>query len=138
MDEVAGSQAAAKAARQEDLMEQERRKIAVGKAPEGRRAHGSRGTMGGGTSSTNELEGSDNSGRSSHERAPMPGTLTYSILEAATVLGVSDDLVYELVERKELPCLRLGRRRVIPRQAIDLILDQTLAGFDPNVVRSAQ
>ncbi|HEX2064809.1 MAG TPA: excisionase family DNA-binding protein [Acidimicrobiales bacterium] len=66
----------------------------------------------------------------------MPRTLTYSISEAANVLGVSDDLVYELVERKELPCLRLGRRRVIPRRAIDLILDQALAGFDPDVVRS--
>jgi excisionase family DNA binding protein len=117
-------------------MEQERRTIAVGKAPEGRPADTPRGTMGGGTSLTNELEGSDSGGGSGHERAPMPGTLTYSISEAANVLGVSDDLVYELVERKELPCLRLGRRRVIPRRAIDLILDQALAGFDPDVVRS--
>ncbi len=77
-------------------MEQERRTIA---------AHGPRGAMGGGTSLTNEVEGSDNDAGSGTEQAPMPSTLTYSISEAANVLGVSDDLVYELVERKEFPCL---------------------------------
>ena len=119
-------------------MEQERRTVAVGNALDGRRAQGPRGAMGGGTSLTNEVEGTDYDAGSGTEQAMMPGTLTYSVSETATVLGVSDDLVYELVERKELPCLRLGRRRVIPRRAIDLILNQTLAGFDPEVVRSAQ
>ena len=119
-------------------MEQERRTVAVGKALDGRRAHGRKGAMGAGTSLTNEVEGSDHDAGSGTEQAPMPDTLTYSVSETATVLGVSDDLVYELVEREELPCLRLGRRRVIPRRAIDLILGQTLAGFDPEVVRSAQ
>ena len=41
--------------------------------------------------------------------------LVLSIAEAAEALGVSDDLVYELTERGDLPCLRLGRRKVIPR-----------------------
>ena len=35
--------------------------------------------------------------------------LVLSIREVADILGVSDDLVYELVARGEIPCLRLGR-----------------------------
>jgi excisionase family DNA binding protein len=44
----------------------------------------------------------------------MPTKLVLSIAEAAEVLGVSDDLIYELTARGELPCLRLGRRRSSP------------------------
>jgi excisionase family DNA binding protein len=38
----------------------------------------------------------------------MTDRLVLSVAEAAEALGVSDDLVYELTERGELPCLRLG------------------------------
>jgi excisionase family DNA binding protein len=38
--------------------------------------------------------------------------------EAAAVLGISRALAYELVARGELPCLRLGRRIVVPRRAL--------------------
>ena len=63
--------------------------------------------------------------------------LVLSVAEAAAVLGISDDLVYELTERGDLPCLHLGRRKVIPTRAIDLIIDHALHGFDPAVVLSA-
>ena len=50
------------------------------------------------------------------------------------LIGVSDDLVYELTERGDLPCLRLGRRKVIPRQAIDGIIERPVEGYlDMNV-----
>ena len=52
--------------------------------------------------------------------------LVFTVRQAADALGVSDDLVYELTARGEIPCLRLGRRRVIPRRAIELILEQTM------------
>lgn len=63
--------------------------------------------------------------------------LVLSIAEVARALGVSDDLVYELTERGELPCLRFGRRKVVPRQAIDLIISRALANFDPVAVLSS-
>jgi excisionase family DNA binding protein len=61
-------------------------------------------------------------------------SLIVSIAEAARLLGVSDDLVYELTERGDLPCLRLGRRKVIPRQAIDGIIERAVEGFDASTV----
>jgi excisionase family DNA binding protein len=44
--------------------------------------------------------------------------LTLSVEEAAAALGISRALAYELVGRGELPCLRLGRRIVVPRRAL--------------------
>lgn len=60
--------------------------------------------------------------------------LVLSVAEAAEALGVSDDLVYELTERGELPCLRFGRRKVIPRRAIELLVKSAIADFDPGAV----
>lgn len=61
----------------------------------------------------------------------MTDRLVLSVAEAAEALGVSDDLVYELTERGELPCLRFGRRKVIPRRAIHLLVESAIADFDP-------
>lgn len=44
--------------------------------------------------------------------------LTLSVEEAARLLGISRTLAYDLVRRGELPRLRLGRRVVVPRQAL--------------------
>lgn len=49
--------------------------------------------------------------------------LTLSVSEAARLLGVSRALAYELVARGELPSLRLGRRVVVPRKALERLLD---------------
>lgn len=54
----------------------------------------------------------------------MEERLTLTVEEAAGLLGISRALAYELVARGEIPCLRLGRRIVIPRQAIDALLSQ--------------
>jgi len=64
----------------------------------------------------------------------MSDTLVLSVSEAAQALGVSDDLVYSLTERGDLPCLRFGRRKVIPRLAIELLIEKAMDGFDPNAV----
>lgn len=45
--------------------------------------------------------------------------LAMSVAEAARALGVSRDAVYELVRRGEMPHLRVGRRVIIPRQALE-------------------
>lgn len=57
-------------------------------------------------------------------------TLVLSVAKTAVVLGISDDLVYELIVRGELPCLRFGRRRVVPRRAIELVIERAMDGFD--------
>jgi len=58
----------------------------------------------------------------------------FSVAIAAQTLGVSDDTVYELVQRGALPCLCIGRRRVIPRRAVELVVEHLLADFDPGGV----
>lgn len=55
-----------------------------------------------------------------------------SVAMAAETLSVSDDTIYEILNRGELPCLRLGRRRVIPRRAVELVIERLLADFDPD------
>jgi excisionase family DNA binding protein len=49
--------------------------------------------------------------------------LTLTVEEAAQLLGISRALGYELVARGELPHVRLGRRIVVPRRALDDLLD---------------
>ncbi|MGH9917946.1 MAG: helix-turn-helix domain-containing protein [Nitrososphaerales archaeon] len=54
---------------------------------------------------------------------PDSVSLTLSVPETAKLLGVSRDLVYELVAQGELPALRLGRRIVLPRRAIEELVE---------------
>ena len=51
-----------------------------------------------------------------------PGLL--NVPAAARYLGVSADLVYDMVHRRELPAIRLGRLIRIPRHGLDLWIDQ--------------
>ncbi len=48
--------------------------------------------------------------------------LVWSVEEAARLLGISRAHAYELVNRHELPHLRLGRRLVVPKHALDDLL----------------
>lgn len=48
--------------------------------------------------------------------------LAVSVDEVARLMGISRDLAYDLVARGELPSLRLGRRIVIPRVQLELVL----------------
>jgi excisionase family DNA binding protein len=60
------------------------------------------------------------------------GRLVLSVTEAADMLGISRGLAYELVARGELPSLRLGRRIVVPRRALETLLDAAVeAPVDP-------
>lgn len=53
--------------------------------------------------------------------------LTLTVPQAAEVLGISRALAYELVARGELPSLRLGRRVVVPRRALERFIDDEQA-----------
>ena len=48
--------------------------------------------------------------------------LVLTVDEAAYLLNISRGLAYELVARGELPAIRLGRRIVIPRLAMEELL----------------
>jgi len=44
--------------------------------------------------------------------------LVFTVAEAGELLGISRALVYELVARGDLPVIRLGRRRLVPKVAL--------------------
>jgi len=52
--------------------------------------------------------------------------LVFTVPEVAVLLGVSRAFAYELVARKELPALRLGRRLVVPRAALNGLLGKVV------------
>jgi excisionase family DNA binding protein len=59
-----------------------------------------------------------------------PG-VTLTVGEAAKLLRLSRAFIYELVARGELPSIRLGRRIVIPRIAIERILSDSVGSLPP-------
>jgi excisionase family DNA binding protein len=52
--------------------------------------------------------------------------LVLTIAEAAEVLGISRAFAYELATRGELPVIRLGRRRLVPRKALLAMLGEDM------------
>lgn len=52
----------------------------------------------------------------------MSTKLTYTVTEAADLLGISRSSAYECVRRGEIPSLTLGRRVVVPRRALEALL----------------
>jgi excisionase family DNA binding protein len=54
-----------------------------------------------------------------------------TVSEAARLLRLSRAFTYELIARGELPSVRFGRRIMIPRAAIERILDDSLATLPP-------
>src|SRR5881396_1800720 len=51
-------------------------------------------------------------------------TLTFGVEEAGRLLGISRNSAYEAVRRNELPVIRVGRRLLIPRAALQRLLDE--------------
>lgn len=58
-----------------------------------------------------------------------------SVTETARALGVSDGTVYNLLAEGALPEIRLGRRRLVPRWAVDAVVNAGRDEFDPQAVR---
>lgn len=57
-----------------------------------------------------------------HER------LTVTVAEAAAMIGISPAHGYELIRLGKLPAIRLGRRLIVPKKALEQFLDQALLG----------
>lgn len=61
----------------------------------------------------------------------MAPTLTMTVDEAAALIGVSRNTLYEAIRRGEVPHLRMGRRIIIPKARFD----EWLAGSRHDSIR---
>lgn len=59
----------------------------------------------------------------------MTERLTYTVPEAAALLGISRNTTYEAIRTGQIPAIRIGRRLVISRVQLDRLLSGT-AGDD--------
>lgn len=50
--------------------------------------------------------------------------LTLTIPEAANALGISRGLAYEMARLGKLPTVRFGKRLVVPRRALERLLEE--------------
>jgi len=57
--------------------------------------------------------------------------LTTTVEEAAVVLGISRATAYDAVARGEIPCIRIGRRILIPKVALERLLEGAGGGAQP-------
>jgi excisionase family DNA binding protein len=48
---------------------------------------------------------------------------TYSIKEAARRLGIGRNSAYEAARRGDIPSIKIGRRLLVPRAALDRLLE---------------
>lgn len=49
----------------------------------------------------------------------MDGPLTYTVPQAAALLGISPWTYYEAIKKNELPYRKIGRRIVVPRVQLE-------------------
>ena len=50
--------------------------------------------------------------------------LVYSVEEVATLLGLSKNPVYDAIREKTIPSIKIGRRILIPRAALEKMLSK--------------
>lgn len=54
----------------------------------------------------------------------MEGKLTLSVEEAAKMLGIGRNLCYDRVKTGEIPAIKIGRRLLVPRRALEKLLEE--------------
>ena len=52
----------------------------------------------------------------------MEDKLTLTVEEAARVLGIGRNLCYDRVKTGEIPVIKIGRRLLVPRSALEKLL----------------
>jgi excisionase family DNA binding protein len=52
---------------------------------------------------------------------------TYKIGEAAKLLGIGRNQAYEAAQRGDIPCLKIGKRVLVPKAALDRMLEGSKA-----------
>ena len=70
------------------------------------------------------MQDQDESRVKASARTPPADRLTWSITEAAQVLGISRASAYEAAHRGELPVRVIGRRMLVPRVALLRLLNE--------------
>jgi len=50
--------------------------------------------------------------------------LTLTVEETAKLLGIGRQLAYERVKTGEIPVVKIGRRLLVPRRALEKLLEQ--------------
>jgi len=53
--------------------------------------------------------------------------LTFSVDETAKILGIGRNLAYEAVARGEIPVIRVGKRLLVPKAALEKLLNGRLS-----------
>jgi excisionase family DNA binding protein len=53
------------------------------------------------------------------EADSRPKRLTYSVEEAAKLLGIGKASAYEAIRRGDLPSIKIGRRILVPVEALE-------------------
>lgn len=72
-----------------------------------------------------EVANEDGGGRRSSPRYNAKGSrLCITVPEAAEMLGISRNFAYELVKQKQLPVVKFGKRLLIPRIALEKVLEK--------------
>jgi len=72
---------------------------------------------------SNVGKGNDGGGGSGLPRhTTVDKRLCITVPEAAAMLGLSRNFTYELVKRRELPVIIFGKRKLIPRAALEKML----------------
>ncbi len=66
--------------------------------------------------------GEQGSGLAAGAIASLEERLTLTVEEAATLLGISRAFAYEAVGRGEVPSIRIGRRILVPKAALQRLL----------------
>jgi len=64
----------------------------------------------------------DDSRKSPKRLPPSKDRLTMTVEEAATALGISRAFAYEAVNNGEIPTIRIGRRILVPKAALNRLL----------------
>lgn len=64
-------------------------------------------------------------------------SLVMSVDEFARTFGLGLATTYRLLDAGDIPEIRLGARRLIPRAAADQLIATAMAGFDPDKTLAA-
>ena len=60
-------------------------------------------------------------------KAPAPDGLTYTVEQAGSLLGLSRASAYTAASKGEIPTVRIGKRVLVPRIALQRLLEAAFA-----------
>jgi excisionase family DNA binding protein len=61
--------------------------------------------------------------KGNRQMGPDSDRKTYNVEEAGRLLGVGRNQAYEAARRGEIPTIKIGKRLLVPRAALDRMLD---------------